>query len=488
MQRAQREPENLDDWYESILQAIKQDLAKNVEPTKPKLMHYVGPAFLIAMACLDPGNLSGDIAVGQMTEFRLLWLLIISGILCYHYQSLALTVGVYSQRDLAQLCRLYYPFKWNVSIWAMTEIALLASDTQEVLGTAISLKILFNIEIFYGVFFSLLLVFLMLFLQNKGQSFFEKIFAMFIWIMGICFFCNFFVIEKDWAGIVRGFVPRIEIKDFSYGISLLGAILMPPNLFLHSSLVNTRKINRQNRYRLLFSSNRSFEIQTVHKYFNLETGIIIVVSMTINFFIIITFSHFSQEGGLIQLKDAGMVLEQSFGKWAKYLWAIGLFSSGQSATMAGTITGQYMMDGFLNLKISRKKRILIARLITLVPCLFIAKFAEIEMVYILLNMVQFIQLPFVLIPLFKFIENEKIMNGYRINKYKLIALQIVSLLFVIVNFIQMLYNIPSTFTWIFWFSLGSGVYIVLLLKLKNIPIVYKEIKMTEMEYISSLEC
>jgi NRAMP (natural resistance-associated macrophage protein)-like metal ion transporter len=130
----------------------------------------------------------------------------------------------------------------------MVEIALMASDTQEVLGTAISLKILFGIDIFYGVFVSLLLVFVMLFLQNKGQSFFEKIFAVFISIMGVCFFCNFFVLDKDWPGIFQGFIPSLQTQDFSYGISLLGAILMPQNLFLHSTLVNTRKINRHNKY------------------------------------------------------------------------------------------------------------------------------------------------------------------------------------------------------------------------------------------------
>ena len=164
-------------WYESILPKIKskQDIPKT---TTHNIIYYIGPAFLIAMACLDPGNLSGDIAVGQKTNFRLLWLLVISGLLCYYYQSLALTIGVYSQKDLSQLCKIYYPFRWNFSIWLMTEVALMASDTQEVLGTAIALKIILGIDIFYGVFVSLLLVFLMLYIQNKGQSFFEKIFAL----------------------------------------------------------------------------------------------------------------------------------------------------------------------------------------------------------------------------------------------------------------------------------------------------------------------
>ena len=216
--------------------------------------------------------------------------------------------------------------------------------------------------------------------------------------------------------------------------------------------------------------------------------IIITLSMIINFFIIITFSHFSSDAPLIELKDAGSVLEKSLGGWSKYVWALGLFSSGQSATMAGAITGQYIMDGFLNLKISRKKRILIFRLITLFPCLIIAKLAEIEMVYILLNVVQFIQLPFVLIPLFKFISNKKIMNGYKANRTKLIFLKLISMIFTIINVVQILYNIPLTFGWIFWFSLFVGAYMMALIRLKNIKIKYKDVKITEFDIISSLEC
>ena len=210
--------------------------------------------------------------------------------------------------------------------------------------------------------------------------------------------------------------------------------------------------------------------------------------MVINFFIIITFAHFPSEDPLIELKDAGAVLEKSLGTWSKYIWALGLFSSGQSATMAGTITGQYIMDGFLDLKISRKKRILIFRLITLVPCILIARLNEIEMVYILLNVVQFIQLPFVLVPLFNFASNQKIMNGHRISHLKLRVMKVVSLFFTVINIGQIVVNTPLSFGWMFWFSLGIGAYVMALLRLLQIRIVYKEVKMTELDLMSSLQC
>ena len=244
--------DELNEWYIKTISRIRLEKsnaqAQKTSKSSINPMHYIGPAFLIAMACLDPGNLSGDIAVGQKTGYRLLWLLVVSGFLCYYYQSLALTVGTFSRKDISQLCKIYYPINWNISIWLMAEIALLASDTQEVLGTAISLKILFGIEIHYGVVISLILVFLMLYAQNKGQQFFEKIFAVFITIMGVCFFYNFFHIEKDWVGIAFGFIPRMQKNDLGYAISLLGSIIMPQNLFLHSTLVNTRKINVNSKY------------------------------------------------------------------------------------------------------------------------------------------------------------------------------------------------------------------------------------------------
>lgn len=241
---------DLEGWYSEVLLKIKstspKDGPSSPDAKTPSIMNYVGPSFLIAIACLDPGNLSGDIAVGQKTDYRLLWLLILSGFFCYFYQSLALTLGTYSQSGISKLCRRYYPWKWSICLWVMAEIALMASDTQEVLGTAIALNVLFGIEIFWGVFLSLLLAFLMLFVQNLGQRTFEKLFAFFISIMSICFFVNFWIVPKRWGEMAWGFVPQLQRNDVGYGISLLGAILMPQNLFLHSNLVNTRKINKDN--------------------------------------------------------------------------------------------------------------------------------------------------------------------------------------------------------------------------------------------------
>ena len=206
-----------------------------------RFLSYICPAFLISMAVLDPGNISGDIALGQKTDFRLLWLLIVSGILCYEYQSLAIKVGVYSGKDLASLCKIYYPYRWCIFLWVMSEIALLAADTQEVLGTAIALNLMFGLNLYVGIIISLILAFVLMQFQTYKQRVFEGVFGVFIMIMGICFGINFLSEKHDYGEIALGFFPFMKLNDLSYGISLLGAVLMPQNLFLHSALVQTRK-------------------------------------------------------------------------------------------------------------------------------------------------------------------------------------------------------------------------------------------------------
>jgi len=197
-------------------------------------------------------------------------------------------------------------------------------------------------------------------------------------------------------------------------------------------------------------------------YYKLETLITAIVSFVINMAIIGTFTLFRNEPKLMELKDAGVALESTLGTTSKYIWAIGLFSSGQSATIAGGLTGQYIMEGFLNLKIPRHIRILISRAISLFPCLIIAKYADIEWVYIFLNIVQFMQLPFVLIPLFKFIENKHIMNGFEIDRHKIKMLKLLSAFFVCMNFGQLITAIPSQFNFIVLFIALLAAYIYIL--------------------------
>ena len=209
--------------------------------------------------------------------------------------------------------------------------------------------------------------------------------------------------------------------------------------------------------------------------------------MLINLAIIGTFTGFSAEDKLIELKDAGHALNASLGKFAMVVWGLGLFSSGQSATLAGALTGQYIMEGFLTLQISRSQRILLSRTLTLLPCILIAKYAQVEAVYIALNIVQFVQLPFVLIPLFKFIDNEDVMGGRYISKPHIDLLKKVSLFFVIMNLGQVISTITVQFNLIVLVLLVLSVYVYLLWKLwtRKLRAANNPVEMTE---TLSIEC
>lgn len=232
------------------------------------------------------------------------------------------------------------------------------------------------------------------------------------------------------------------------------------------------------------------EITQAHRIFRLETKVIIVLTTIINFFIIGTFAAFPSEGPLIELKDAGTALLHSFGEYSKYIWAFGLLSSGQSATMAGALTGQYMLEGFLQVRISRKKRVIIARLLTLFPCLIIARYAQVEMVYIILNVIQFVQLPFVLIPVFAFVENRQIMNGFEISPKRIWCLKIISVFFVVMNIYQVIEFLPVDLRYVVISLFGLAFYILLLLRLYRIrvKVLPKVSSVTELETMPSLEC
>ena len=205
---------------------------------KSDFWKFIGPAFLIAMGCVDPGNISGDIATGQMTSYRLIWLLVASSVLFYYYQRLAIHLGVHSGKDISVLCHQHYSFTWNVFLYLMAEIALLAADIQEVLGTAIALNILFGCAYWLGIMLALILAYLLLQIQtNYGMKVLQVIFMLFILIMVICFGINFAQLDHDYTQIALGFLPFMKISDLPYGISMLGSIIMPQSLFLHSSLV-----------------------------------------------------------------------------------------------------------------------------------------------------------------------------------------------------------------------------------------------------------
>ena len=419
-----------------------------------QLQKYMGPAFLIIMGCLDPGNISGDIAMGQKTVYYLLWVLLLSSYLYLAFQYLAIFIGVETRKSISQLCRLNYSRNWNVFLWVMTELTLLASDTQELLGTAIALEILLGLNTLIGILVTSAMVVLFLQLEKRKYKLFEWFFMLCIGLMGVCFAIDFFKREQDEKSILWGFVPTINHNSLQYATSLIGAILMPQNLHLHSSLVANKRE----------ASSKSEKSRAIH-YYKLETQMTVVISFIINLTIICTFANCQKDGPLIELSRAGDTLATVMGGSAKIVWGLGLLSAGFASTVTGVLSGQFAIEGFLDIKVDRSWRLLVFRLISFLPCFLIIRFQYVEVVNIALNVVQFVQLPFVVIPMFRFIQDPSIMPLCPFVPKKLLIIQNISVVIFVINCTQLLSYIPQDTLSLVFFALFISVYVYLLHKL-----------------------
>ncbi|EAS07058.3 NRAMP (natural resistance-associated macrophage protein) metal ion transporter family protein (macronuclear) [Tetrahymena thermophila SB210] len=409
----------------------EQDLAEqsNFKFSWKDLFQYFGPGLLISIAYLDPGNLAGDMEAGLVGKYSLLWVLFLSTALGYLFQVKSMKLGLVTGKDLAKLCRIHLNSKERTLLWIMAEIAIMGSDIQEVLGTAIGLKILFGLELWIGVLLTIFTTFLILLVKICGMRSLEAVFALLIGTMAICFFINLGYIQPNPLDILKGMVvPTIPSGAYLASIGLLGAVIMPHNIYLHSALMNEKNIDKNDKKLV---SKSIF-------YFKIETALSLLLSFLISGSVICTFAYYSNqnqvESGDIKLSNAGDVLAGSFGQFAKYIWGIGLLASGQSSTLTGTLAGQYVMSGFIKMKMGDFSRALLTRSIAIIPSVVIAFVNENEDFNIYLNLLQAIQLPFAIIPLLKFSSNQYIMGQDAIQQNELIFLSVASSLIVISNY------------------------------------------------------
>ncbi|CAI2386614.1 unnamed protein product [Moneuplotes crassus] len=370
-----------------------------------KLWLYTGPGWLMSIAYLDPGNIEGDLLAGTHGGYGLIWTLFLATFCGLIIQILSARVGVVTGRDLAVLCREQFSKPMRYTLWVMAEIAIIGSDIQEVIGTAIAFKILFGFPIWVGSIITILDTFTFLFIHACGVRKLEAVFAVLVGTMAICFWCNMFIVLPDAGDVMGGFVPQLPEDSTGEMIGLIGAVIMPHNLFLHSALVQSRKINRHN----------DAKVKEANKYFSIEAGFSLFISFLINLAVISTFAYYHLQTGSddIVLNNAHFALQDSFGTNAKYIWAIGLMAAGQSSTMTGTYAGQFVMQGFINLHVPTYVRVFITRAIAIVPAIIFAFIKYTDNLDGFLNILQAIQLPFALIPLLKFSASPKIMKGYK---------------------------------------------------------------------------
>ncbi|CAN5621963.1 Nramp family divalent metal transporter [soil metagenome] len=333
------------------------------------LKAYAGPGLMVAVGYMDPGNWATDIAGGARFGYRLLSVVLISNLFAILLQHLALKLGIATGRDLAQACRDHFSRPVSVGLWLLAEIAIAATDLAEVIGSAIALNLLFGLPLTVGILITALDVLLLLYLQNKGFQVIERIVASLIFLIVGCFGYELLVSQPNVGEVVAGLVPHTEIITnpgmLYIAIGILGATVMPHNLYLHSSIVQTRDFGRDDIGR-----------QSAIKFATIDSTVSLFLAFFINAAILILSAaafHFSGNQQVADITDAHRLLDPILGvKLAGILFAVALLASGQNSTLTGTLAGQIVMEGFLNLRIKPWIRRLITRLVAIVPALVVA--------------------------------------------------------------------------------------------------------------------
>ncbi|HWD89250.1 MAG TPA: Nramp family divalent metal transporter [Mucilaginibacter sp.] len=382
-----------------------------------KLLAFLGPAYLVSVGYMDPGNWATDIAGGSAFGYQLIWILFVSNLIALLLQSLSARLGIVRGLDLAQVSKNTYPRRINFCLYILAQIAVIACDLAEVIGMAIGLNLLFHLPLIWGVSLTLTDTILMLFLMNRGMRKLELFIISMISVIGLAYLVEMFIVKPDFAGIVKGFVPNNLFKgdktsrEMLYiAIGIIGATVMPHNLYLHSSLVQTRKINRSEE-----------GIRAAIKFNLFDTSIALNLAFFVNAAILILAAGAFFKNGYFQvaeIQDAYKLLEHIFGSLAPVLFAVALIASGQSSTITGTLAGQIIMEGHINLRIEPWLRRLLTRLMAIVPAVFtIIYFGGngLGNLIILSQVVLSLQLGFAVIPLIHFVSDKKRMGSFAIG-------------------------------------------------------------------------
>jgi manganese transport protein len=388
--------------------------AKNASFIK-KLFAFAGPGLMISVGYMDPGNWATDIAGGSAFGYTLLSVIMISNFFAMLLQHLSLKLGIVSGRDLAQACRDHYSRPVSLMLWFLCEIAIAACDLAEVLGSAIALNLLFKIPLQIGVLITVLDVFIILYFQNKGFRILESIVASLILIILISFGYEIAVSNPNFSEIMKGLVPQTSIvtnPNMLYiAIGILGATVMPHNLYLHSSIVQTREIEN------------TFEgKKTAIKFATIDSTLSLFIAFFINASILILAAasfHFSNNTNVADINEAYKLLDPILGvKYAGMFFGIALLAAGINSTLTGTIAGQIVMEGFLNIRLKPWLRRLVTRLIAIIPAVIVTfTYGEkgVGTLLVLSQVILSMQLSFAIVPLVLF-TSDKLKMGSFVNK------------------------------------------------------------------------
>ncbi|MDD5361613.1 MAG: Nramp family divalent metal transporter [Ignavibacteria bacterium] len=390
------------------------NVPKNVSFLK-KLLAFSGPGALIAVGYMDPGNWATDIAGGAKFGYTLIFVIFLSNLFAMILQHLSLKLGIVTGRDLAQACRDNYSKPVSFMLWMLAEIAIAACDLAEVIGSAIALNLLFNIPLAIGVLITSADVLLILFFQHKGFRYIESIVVSLIIIIIFSFGFEMFLSVPDISGIMSGFIPTAKIisnPEMLYiAIGILGATVMPHNLYLHSSIVQTRN----------FEKTESGKKEAV-KFSTMDSNFALFIAFFINAAILIVSASVFNKAGyedVADINDAYKLLTPLLGtSIASTVFAVALLASGQNSTLTGTMAGQIIMEGFLNIRLKPWVRRLITRMIAIIPAFFVTLLSGengTAKLLILSQVILSLQLSFAVFPLV-FFTNDKLKMGTFVNK------------------------------------------------------------------------
>ena len=394
---------SLEDVHESV--SVKKTGFK-------KILSFFGPAYLISVGYMDPGNWATDLAGGSQFGYTLIWVLLMSNIMALLLQSLCTRLGIVRRKDLAQCNRETYPKGMNFVLYILAEIAIAACDLAEILGMAIGLNLLFGIDLIYGVLISFLDTFLLLYLQKLGMRKMELFIVGLIAMIGLCFMTEMFLAKPDFGEVAKGFIPSIPNSAALYiSIGIIGATVMPHNLYLHSALVQTRKIDRDDN-----------SIKKALKYNFWDSAIALNLAFLVNAAILILASSVFHKNGyhdVAELSDAYRLLGTTLGTdLAPKLFAVALILAGQSSTVTGTLAGQIVMEGYLHLRINPVLRRILTRSLAVLPAVIVILiFGEKEVGSLLIfsQVILSMQLAFAVIPLIHFVSDKSKMGNFTIN-------------------------------------------------------------------------
>ncbi|MFN5425899.1 MAG: Nramp family divalent metal transporter [Bacteroidota bacterium] len=416
-------------------QASLSEVHETVDTTVPRkgwrrILAYIGPAYLVSVGYMDPGNWATDLQGGARFGYQLIWVLLMSNLMALLLQSLSARLGIVTRRDLAQANRENYPPLVNFSLYILSEIAIAACDMAEVLGMAIGIHLLTGLPLLTGTLITIADTFLFLLLHHFGIRKMEAFIISLVAIIGMCFLIQIIMAKPDMSSVVTGFVPTNLTGDSLFiAIGIIGATVMPHNLYLHSALVQTRKI-----------SNDREGIRRAIKYNVIDSAIALNAAFLVNAAILILAASLFFANGhtnVAQIQEAHRLLEPLLGnQWAPILFAVALIAAGQSSTITGTLAGQIVMEGYLHLRINPWLRRLITRLLAIIPALLVILIygeSKVDDLLVISQIILSLQLGFAVIPLIHFVSDKTTMGEFVISPLTKTAAWIVAAILVFLN-------------------------------------------------------